>query len=142
MRSLNVVLPIETKVPAGVAGLKAGGPAQLVIKVGPLPSITDLLKPGQEIIVQIAKEPLGQKGARITSHVALPGRFVVYMPSVEHLGVSRKIASEEERYRLKKILQAHRVGTTGGFIVRTAGEGVNPGLGTARCHLEDDAVAR
>jgi ribonuclease G len=89
----------------------------------PLPSITDLLKPGQEIIVQIAKEPLGQKGARITSHVALPGRFVVYMPSVEHLGVSRKIASDEERYRLKKILQAHRVGTTGGFIVRTAGEG-------------------
>lgn len=88
-----------------------------------LPSITDLLKPGQEIIVQIAKEPLGQKGARITSHVALPGRFVVYMPSVEHMGVSRKIASDEERYRLKKILQAHRVGTTGGFIIRTAGEG-------------------
>jgi ribonuclease G len=88
-----------------------------------LPSITDLLKPGQEIIVQIAKEPLGQKGARITSHVALPGRFVVYMPSVEHLGVSRKIASDEERHRLKKILLAHRVGTTGGFIVRTAGEG-------------------
>jgi ribonuclease G len=88
-----------------------------------LPSITDLLKPGQEIIVQIAKEPLGQKGARITSHVALPGRYVVFMPSVEHLGVSRKIASDEERNRLKKILQAHRAGTTGGFIVRTAGEG-------------------
>jgi ribonuclease G len=89
----------------------------------PLPSITDLLKPGQEIIVQIAKEPLGQKGARITSHVALPGRYVVFMPSVEHLGVSRKIASDEERHRLKRILQAHRVGTTGGFIIRTAGEG-------------------
>ncbi len=89
----------------------------------PLPSITDLLKAGQEIIVQIAKEPLGQKGARITSHIALPGRYVVYMPSVEHLGVSRKIASDEERLRLKKILQAHRVGTIGGFIVRTAGEG-------------------
>ncbi|HEX4809766.1 MAG TPA: Rne/Rng family ribonuclease [Bryobacteraceae bacterium] len=90
-----------------------------------LPSITDLLKPGQEIIVQIAKEPLGQKGARITSHVALPGRYVVFMPSVNHLGVSRKVASEEERHRLKRILQAHRVGTTGGFIVRTAGEGVS-----------------
>ncbi|MBV9036602.1 MAG: Rne/Rng family ribonuclease [Acidobacteriaceae bacterium] len=89
-----------------------------------LPSISDLLKPGQEIIVQIAKEPLGQKGARITSHVALPGRYVVFMPSVGHLGVSRKIASDEERQRLKRILQAHRVGTTGGFIVRTAGEGV------------------
>jgi ribonuclease G len=88
------------------------------------PSISELLKPGQEIIVQIAKEPLGQKGARITSHVALPGRYVVFMPSVNHLGVSRKIASEEERYRLKRILQAQRPGTTGGFIVRTAGEGV------------------
>jgi len=89
----------------------------------PLPSISELLKPGQEIIVQIAKEPLGQKGARITSHIALPGRYVVFMPSVDHLGVSRKIASDEERLRLKRILQAHRVGTTGGFIVRTAGEG-------------------
>lgn len=88
------------------------------------PSISDLLKPGQEIIVQIAKEPLGQKGARITSHIALPGRFVVFMPSVSHLGVSRKVASDEERQRLKRILQAHRPGTTGGFIVRTAGEGV------------------
>ncbi len=88
------------------------------------PSIADLLKPGQEIIVQIAKEPLGQKGARITSHIALPGRFVVFMPSVNHLGVSRKVASDEERQRLKRILQAHRVGTTGGFIVRTAGEGI------------------
>jgi ribonuclease G len=88
------------------------------------PSISDLLKPGQEIIVQIAKEPLGQKGARITSHIALPGRYVVFMPSVSHLGVSRKVGSEEERQRLKRILQAHRPGTTGGFIVRTAGEGV------------------
>jgi len=89
-----------------------------------MPSITDLLKAGQEIIVQIAKEPLGQKGARITSHVALPGRFVVFMPSVNHLGVSRKIASDEERQRLKRILQAHRSGAAGGFIVRTAGEGI------------------
>ncbi|MBV8864256.1 MAG: Rne/Rng family ribonuclease, partial [Acidobacteriaceae bacterium] len=89
------------------------------------PSISDLLKPGQEIIVQIAKEPLGQKGARITSHIALPGRYVVFMPSVGHLGVSRKVASDEERQRLKRILQAHRPGTSGGFIVRTAGEGVS-----------------
>ncbi len=89
----------------------------------PMPSITDLLKEGQEIIVQIAKEPLGQKGARITSHVALPGRFLVYMPSVDHIGVSRKIPSDEERLRLKKVLQTHRTGIPGGFIVRTAGEG-------------------
>ena len=89
----------------------------------PAPSITDLLKEGQEILVQIAKEPLGQKGARITSHIALPGRYVVYMPTVDHPGVSRKIASEEERARLRRIIQTHRAGMPGGFIVRTAGEG-------------------
>jgi ribonuclease G len=87
------------------------------------PSISDLLKEGQEIIVQIAKEPLGQKGARITSHIALPGRFLVYMPTVDHIGVSRKIPSDEERSRLKRILQTHRTGIPGGFIVRTAGDG-------------------
>ncbi len=89
----------------------------------PQPSISDLLREGQEIIVQISKEPLGQKGARITSYVALPGRFVVYMPTVDHVGVSRKIASDEERLRLKRILQQHRAGIPGGFILRTAGEG-------------------
>jgi ribonuclease G len=86
-------------------------------------SITDLLKEGQEILVQIAKEPMGQKGARITSHIALPGRYCVYMPTVDHVGVSRKIASDEERLRLKRILQTHRKGMSGGFIIRTAGEG-------------------
>lgn len=89
----------------------------------PLPSIADLLKEGQEIVVQIAKEPIGQKGARITSHIALPGRFVVYMPTVEHVGVSRKIPSDEERHRLKRVLQTHRQGVPGGFICRTAAEG-------------------
>jgi ribonuclease G len=89
----------------------------------PAPSISDLLREGQEILVQIAKEPLGQKGARITSHIALPGRYVVYMPTVDHLGVSRKVASEEERMRLRRILHTHRTGMSGGFIVRTAGEG-------------------
>ena len=86
-------------------------------------SISDLLKEGQEIIVQIAKEPLGQKGARITSHIALPGRFLVYMPTVDHIGVSRKIPSDEERSRLKRVLQTNRTGIPGGYIVRTAGEG-------------------
>ncbi len=89
----------------------------------PQPSITELLKEGQEILVQIAKEPLGQKGARITSHIALPGRYCVYMPSVDHTGVSRKIASDEERQRLKRILQSRKEGIPGGFIIRTAGEG-------------------
>jgi ribonuclease G len=87
------------------------------------PSISDLLREGQEIIVQIAKEPLGQKGARITSHIALPGRFLVYMPTVDHIGVSRKVGSDEERARLKRILQTHRTGIPGGYIVRTAGDG-------------------
>ena len=89
----------------------------------PLPQITDLLKPGQEILVQISKEPIGAKGARITSHIALPGRFCVYMPTTDHNGVSRKISSDEERLRLKRILQTHRTGMPGGFIIRTAGEG-------------------
>jgi ribonuclease E len=66
--------------------------------------ISDLLKEGQEILVQIAKEPIGKKGARITSHIALPGRFLVYMPTVNHTGVSRKISSDEERQRLKRII--------------------------------------
>ena len=85
--------------------------------------ISELLKEGQEIIVQIAKEPLGTKGARITSHVALPGRYVVYMPTITHVGVSRKIASEQERLRLRNIVLEHRGALSGGFIVRTAGEG-------------------
>src|SRR5205823_5292895 len=91
-------------------------------KSGP-PSISDLLREGQEIIVQIAKAPLGQKGARITSHIALPGRFLVYMPTVDHIGVSRKIPSDEERSRLKRVLQNNRTGIPGGYIVRTAGDG-------------------
>ena len=57
-----------------------------------MPAISDLLKEGQEILVQIAKEPIAKKGARITSHIALPGRYLVYMPTVHHTGVSRKIA--------------------------------------------------
>src|SRR5438105_2068385 len=89
-----------------------------------VPLITDLLKEGQEILVQIAKEPIGKKGARITSHIALPGRFLVYMPTVNHNGVSRKIASDEERQRLKRIIASERQASTdsngGGFIVRTA----------------------
>jgi len=87
-----------------------------------LPLITDLLKEGQEILVQIAKEPIGKKGARITSHIALPGRFLVYMPTVNHTGVSRKIASEDERLRLKRIIQSERENGHGGFIVRTAAQ--------------------
>ncbi|MFY9948660.1 MAG: Rne/Rng family ribonuclease, partial [Candidatus Sulfotelmatobacter sp.] len=87
-----------------------------------IPKISDLLKEGQEILVQIAKEPIGKKGARITSHIALPGRFLVYMPTVNHTGVSRKIASDEERQRLKRIVMSERDNGHGGFIVRTAAQ--------------------
>ncbi|MBL8236591.1 MAG: Rne/Rng family ribonuclease [Bryobacterales bacterium] len=104
-------------------GDRGGRPFRERTERPPLPSITDLLKAGQEILVQIAKEPIAQKGARITSHIALPGRYCVYMPTVDHNGVSRKIASDEERLRLKRILQQHRQGMSGGFIIRTAGEG-------------------
>ena len=88
-----------------------------------MPAISDLLKQGQEILVQIAKEPIAKKGARITSHIALPGRFLVFMPTVHTRGVSRKIASDEERQRLKRILISERGEATGGFIVRTAAAG-------------------
>jgi ribonuclease G len=91
-------------------------------------AISDLLKEGQEILVQIAKEPIAKKGARITSHIALPGRYLVYMPTVEHLGVSRKIESDAERTRLRKLIQKIHVDekvTAGGFIVRTAGVGIS-----------------
>ncbi len=92
------------------------------------PTITDLLDEGQEILVQIAKEPIAKKGARITSHIALPGRFLVYMPTVEHVGVSRKIESDSERHRLRKLIQVLRAEEdipSGGFIVRTAGVGIS-----------------
>src|SRR4051812_28498925 len=69
----------------------------------PDPKIEELLKEGQEIIVQVAKEPLGTKGARLTSHATMPGRFLVFMPTVDHVGVSRKIDSRDERARLRGI---------------------------------------
>jgi Rne/Rng family ribonuclease len=101
------------------------GPARRSVQATEVPIISDLLKAGQEILVQIAKEPIAKKGARITSHIALPGRFLVYMPTVSHVGVSRKIASDEERHRLKRILLHERGNASGGFIVRTAAEGAS-----------------
>ncbi len=84
--------------------------------------IEDMLKRGQEIMVQVAKEPMGQKGMRLTNYVSLPGRYLVLMPTVNHLGVSRKIENDKERERLRKIaakLRPHGLG----LIVRTLGEG-------------------
>jgi ribonuclease G len=140
--SQEEVLRAETRAPAGTAGFqqrtergvesrrrgRRGGRRMRTrrnIQRGPAPKITDLLKEGQEVLVQIAKEPMGKKGARITSHIALPGRFLVYMPTVNHIGVSRKIASEEERHRLKRTILAEHEGGMGGFIVRTAAAGAS-----------------
>ena len=91
----------------------------------PQAKIEDLLKEGQEVLVQVVKEPLGTKGARLTSHVTMPGRFLVFMPTVDHVGVSRKIESREERARLRGIVRDFREehGFTGGVIIRTAAGG-------------------
>jgi ribonuclease G len=91
----------------------------------PETSIADLLREGQEIVVQVSKDSISTKGARITTHVTLPGRFIVFMPTVTHVGVSRRIENEEERLRLKGILETLRteVGLPGGLIARTASEG-------------------
>ncbi|MBW2085131.1 MAG: Rne/Rng family ribonuclease [Deltaproteobacteria bacterium] len=86
--------------------------------------IEDLLHEGQEIIVQVSKEPIGNKGARVTSYVTLPGRHLVFMPTIKHIGISRRIADEEERQRLKHIIEDLNVAENG-FIARTASEGVS-----------------
>lgn len=84
--------------------------------------IEDLLQEGQELLVQVSKEPIGTKGARITSHISLPGRHLVYMPTVDHVGISRRIEDETERERLREIVE--RIKAPGsGFIVRTVSEG-------------------
>ncbi len=86
-------------------------------------NIENILKDGKEILVQVEKEPLGTKGARVTSHVSLPGRYLVYMPTIDHVGVSRRIGDHAERMRLKEMIQKLRKGD-GGFIVRTVSSGV------------------
>ena len=98
-----------------------GAPGQQAVQ----PKIEDLLREGEEILVQVVKEPLGTKGARLTSHVTMPGRFLVFMPTVDHVGVSRKIESREERSRLRGIVREFREehGFTGGVIIRTAAAG-------------------
>jgi len=85
---------------------------------GGLPPIQDLLSEGQELVVQIAKDPIGTKGARITTHIALPGRYLVFMPTVEHVGISRRIDKERERRRLRDFVDKNRAPGQG-YIVRT-----------------------
>jgi ribonuclease G len=85
--------------------------------------IEQLLQEGQELVVQISKGPIGTKGPRVTTYISLPGRYLVFMPNVEHVGVSRRIPKDEERARLKEIMR--RLRRPGyGYIVRTVSEGV------------------
>jgi len=86
------------------------------------PPIQELLEVGQHIVVQIAKDPIGTKGARLTTNLALPGRYLVYMPTVAHVGISRRIDRDKERRRLRQLVDAHRPDGAG-FIVRTVCEG-------------------
>jgi ribonuclease G len=95
--------------------------------------ITELVKAGDELLVQIVKDPLGTKGARVTTNITIAGRFLVYMPTVSHIGVSRKIEDQDERERLKKAIQSVK-SKNGGYIVRTLAEGVK------RKALKDDVV--
>ncbi len=106
------------------AGVEAGEALPPAVAEPPA-LIEDLLKEGQEIVVQVAKDPLAQKGARISAHLSLPGRLLVYLPGVPHIGVSRKIEDPAERDRLKSLVDevARRLGLPGGFIVRTAAAG-------------------
>jgi len=90
--------------------------------MAPLPPIEDLLREGQELMVQVAKEPIGTKGARITNHISLPARNLVLMPFMDHVGVSRRLEDEETRVQLKKMVESLRPAGMG-FIVRTAAEG-------------------
>jgi len=93
-------------------------------RVGSGARIEDLLKEGQEIVVQVTKEPISTKGARTTRYVSLPGRHLVFMPTVDHVGISRRIGSDKERRRLREIVDSMRPAGSG-FIVRTVAEGVS-----------------
>ncbi|MCU0683121.1 MAG: Rne/Rng family ribonuclease [Polyangiaceae bacterium] len=107
------------RVRKGSSSKSEGGPSR-IDKSTP---IRDVVREGQEVLVQISKEPIGTKGARVTSHVSLPGRYVVYMPTVEYVGISKRIGSEKERQRLRESIESMRP-PSGGLIVRTVAEGL------------------
>jgi ribonuclease G len=103
------------------------GEAPEIVEDPPKPArderpIEERLQKGQEVLVQVSKEPMGTKGARATAHISLPGRYLVYMPGTQHIGISRRIEDPAERDRLREIVEAERP-AEGGLIVRTACEG-------------------
>jgi ribonuclease G len=134
------LLILEDRDPAaGTDGdAMAGPPVVLQPAAPPRPParIEDRVREGQELVVQVAKDPMARKGARITGHPALPGRLLVFLPGVDHIGVSRRIEDPAERERLREAMRAiaQRLEAPGGFIVRTAATGL-PGEA-----FETDAV--
>ena len=119
---VRAAVPVAAAVPVTPVKTRPEKPADR--PTGEL-TIDQLLKEGQEVVVQVVKEPLGTKGARITCHASIPGRFLVFMPTVDHVGVSRKIESRDERARLRGIVRQFREqhNFTGGVIIRTAASG-------------------
>jgi ribonuclease G len=111
---------VEGDDPAVVVEAK---PKQLARRVTRATPIRDVLKEGQSLMVQVSKGPIGTKGARVTSHVALPGRYVVYLPTVDHVGISKRIGNDVERKRLREAIEAVKP-PQGGFIVRTVATGL------------------
>ncbi|MDC3953779.1 Rne/Rng family ribonuclease [Polyangium jinanense] len=93
------------------------------MRVSKTTPIREVIREGQEVLVQVSKEPIGTKGARVTSHVSLPGRYVVYLPTVDHVGISKRIGSEKERSRLREAIESMKP-PQGGLIVRTVAEGL------------------
>lgn len=105
----------------GNRGMRPG--AGLPGRLSKTTPIREVVREGQEIIVQVTKDPLGTKGARCSSHISLPGRYVVYLPTVDHVGISKRIGSDKERARLREAIDAMKP-PTGGLIVRTVAEGL------------------
>lgn len=113
----NAFLYVEDAIPARQADDESEKAREIQV------SIADVLKAGQEIPVQITKEPIGTKGARVTTHITLPGRYLVLMPTVDYVGISRRIEKDEERERIKSL--AEKIKPPGmGLIVRTVSEGM------------------
>ncbi len=117
---------------AGEAAVGAGTGADVVVgdaartrRRGRRLPLESKLTRGQEILVQVSKEPMGTKGSRVTSYISLAGRYLVFMPTTNHIGVSRRIADEQERKRLRELVTTLRPPDGGGFIVRTVCEGLS-----------------
>ncbi|MCC6526852.1 MAG: Rne/Rng family ribonuclease [Polyangiaceae bacterium] len=102
---------------------RRGGKPEPRSRISKSTPIREVVREGQQVVVQVSKEPIGTKGARVTSHVSLPGRYVVYLPTVENVGISKRIGSDQERARLREVIESVRP-PKGGLVVRTMAEGL------------------